>query len=470
MVGAAEWESFPAHLLEAPAEDWGRLSEGGENGVDTAGEGQEEEGQEALLAQLEEAFSSDKGGHEDRTKVLETIQLFLWTRQVRLLEDLLLLTSSLGNYDNGEDCRGDTAASAPGPREPGAGALSSVASYKRELALALQHTTATTAATSKSSLPSAGVLFSGEGCDAAKALRDAAGVSTEFFFREWAERFGTLLVPLGGDAEGEADGRGGGGGGRKDDREIQAARDVERDMLSVNGVLVKGSEGYPVVVGKVKRELARLVEPVAGSDPVGGGSTAPTDGFLPGGVKPQPSPSLKQRAREDLGLPLRPPRQLQAFSKLVLKAANRTESGGLSFDAIHRIMGLCPAACDGSVLVVPDSSKAEPLGINITAESFTEKGDTAFGPLERNGVPELLDGLHTFGICARVEAVTVYSLYNSDMERVYLRLRATFRNSLRLPVSPFSSATCQTFWDVGYRGENGEVQIEVVEGDHRSWH
>ena len=35
----------------------------------------------------------------------------------------------------------------------------------------------------------------------------------------------------------------------------------------------------------------------------------------------------------------------------------RTESGGLSFDAIHRIMGLCPAACDGSVLVVPDSSK-----------------------------------------------------------------------------------------------------------------
>ena len=35
----------------------------------------------------------------------------------------------------------------------------------------------------------------------------------------------------------------------------------------------------------------------------------------------------------------------------------RTESGGLSFDAIHRVMVLCPAACDGSVLVVPDSSK-----------------------------------------------------------------------------------------------------------------
>lgn len=49
---------------------------------------------------------------------------------------------------------------------------------------------------------------------------------------------------------------------------------------------------------------------------------------------------------------------------------------------------------------------AEPLGINITAESFTEKGDTPFGPLERSGVPELLDGLHTFGIRARVEVRT----------------------------------------------------------------
>lgn len=65
-------------------------------------------------------------------------------------------------------------------------------------------------------------------------------------------------------------------------------------MLSVNGVLVKGSEGYPVVVGKVKRELARLVEPVAGSDAVGGGSTAPTDVFVSGGVKRQPTPSSAQ--------------------------------------------------------------------------------------------------------------------------------------------------------------------------------
>lgn len=47
---------------------------------------------------------------------------------------------------------------------------------------------------------------------------------------------------------------------------------------------------------------------------------------------------------------------------------------------------------------------AEPLGINITAGSFTQKGDTPFGPLvDRVGVPELLDGLHVFGICAHIE-------------------------------------------------------------------
>lgn len=69
---------------------------------------------------------------------------------------------------------------------------------------------------------------------------------------------------------------------------------MERDMLSVNGVLVKGSEGYPVVVGKVKRELARLVEPVAGSDAAGGGSTASTGTPGRGGVTRQPAPPLPQ--------------------------------------------------------------------------------------------------------------------------------------------------------------------------------
>ena len=50
---------------------------------------------------------------------------------------------------------------------------------------------------------------------------------------------------------------------------------------------------------------------------------------------------------------------------------------------------------------------AEPLGINITAESFTQEGGNRFGPVERSGIPELLGGLHVFGICAHVEVGTL---------------------------------------------------------------
>lgn len=54
---------------------------------------------------------------------------------------------------------------------------------------------------------------------AAVALRTAAGVSREAFFVEWAERFGTLLVPLGGG--GEAGDGGEARRTRKDDRLVR---------------------------------------------------------------------------------------------------------------------------------------------------------------------------------------------------------------------------------------------------------
>lgn len=38
-------------------------------------EEEELEKEEALLGQLEEAFASDRGGHQDRSKALETIQV-----------------------------------------------------------------------------------------------------------------------------------------------------------------------------------------------------------------------------------------------------------------------------------------------------------------------------------------------------------------------------------------------------------
>lgn len=44
---------------------------------------------------------------------------------------------------------------------------------------------------------------------------------------------------------------------------------------------------------------------------------------------------------------------------------------------------------------------AEPLEITITAEGFTQAGETPFGAPGQ--FPDLLGGVHSFGLCARVE-------------------------------------------------------------------
>lgn len=60
-------------LVAAP-----RLPEGGGNGLgahDDHSREVDDEGGEALLAHLEEAFSSERGDHQDRAKILETIEV-----------------------------------------------------------------------------------------------------------------------------------------------------------------------------------------------------------------------------------------------------------------------------------------------------------------------------------------------------------------------------------------------------------
>ncbi len=125
------------------------------------------------------------------------------------------------------------------PRRGGAGPLSSVADLRRELAIALKtiDTTPTPDSATESYFGDStaaggggarGVVLSGEGGVAEEALQAAAGVSTEAFFEAWAERFGTIVVPLSAGGKGERDEEGDGGGGRgaarKDDRLVKSAR------------------------------------------------------------------------------------------------------------------------------------------------------------------------------------------------------------------------------------------------------
>lgn len=221
------------------------------------------------------------------------LQTFLSVRRVRLIEDLILLSLSLGdnedvdrskrhrpaenalnnrggNYDVDDRCKSipaglssvlPTALSAVKPTGP----LSTLAALRRELADAREqlppnpasftgpanrhadssNNTATHVSSSRNSptatttddletsmasvvtapavgRPKARGVSLTDGSIAEKVLQGAAGVSVDVFFSTWAERFGTLLVSLGGGRRGEGEGdrcaRSGRGGSKKDDR------------------------------------------------------------------------------------------------------------------------------------------------------------------------------------------------------------------------------------------------------------
>lgn len=78
---------------------------------------------------------------------------------------------------------------------------------------------------------------------------------------------------------------------------------------------------------------------------------------------------------------------------------------------------------------------AEPLGITITAGAFSETGDTPFGPL--NWFPDLRDGVHAFGVCARVEV--------SRTEKACL-IRLNYREIRDMVIIPPLSDMGPIFW------------------------
>ena len=123
---------------------------------------------------------------------------------------------------------------------------------------------------------------------------------------------------------------------------VQSAKDVERDVFIINGRRIVGATaGYAAVEGEVARVLASVLPCAAVT------STA------------------------------------AAVSSDILKAANRTESGGDGFEAAQRALGLHYTAVGGSGgrhgsddvehddvlqhLLVADSRAAPPISINIFA-------------------------------------------------------------------------------------------------------
>lgn len=103
----------------------------------------------------------------------------------------------------------------------------------------------------------------------------------------------------------------------KDEGEHQSMRDVERDVLRLNGVVFRaGLGGYPKVVRWLEDVMRQALH----------GTDTPT---------------------EPLGLTAE---RLQAFSRAVLRSVNRTSSGGAAYDVLCQVLAL-----DDVTAVVPDS-------------------------------------------------------------------------------------------------------------------
>jgi hypothetical protein len=211
----------------------------------------------------------------------------------------------------------------------------------------------------------------------------------------------------------------------KDSRAIQIARDVERDTFDINGCIMRGSLGFTVIRDALVDHLVSHSRAVSWWSPP-------------------------------------PSSQLSDFATLILRAANRTESGGHSFEVIQRIIG----RLDPDIIIVPDSAAAEPLKISTSAGYFLQRLKQPVSELAVHS--ELADmyesaGSHWIacGILCKLAATTVYRLYRDDVESPPLGcLRATYFHRITMPLSPpMQQGQEVTFVGLDYCSDEGQIEI-----------
>jgi hypothetical protein len=183
----------------------------------------------------------------------------------------------------------------------------------------------------------------------------------------------------------------------QDVSEHQSIRDIERDVLQLDGERVLGAtHGFAGVVAMLSQRLGRLV-PRAPR-----GQRSPLEGLF--------DPGLLGDDEEGA---------LAGFAKALLRTVNRTESGHWSFALVQ---ALCANA--EHAVIVPDSAGAGPLTINLSRGPLV-------APLGEGSKRRRILG---WGLRAAVEASTTYDIYDRNCEVVLLRITATFTHSLALPL------------------------------------
>ena len=205
-----------------------------------------------------------------------------------------------------------------------------------------------------------------------------------------------------------------------DRSEAQARRDIERDVIIVDGERRTGRDGFDEIVAQL----------VAATQRAATGAVGP----MPAGVK------------DDGMIACAPTAALEAFARAVLMAANRTESGGLGLEAMSLLFGGLGAGAERVplTLTVPDSAGAEPLRVEMALAPF-EPTPGERPPLPptcapaRDGTDELSLEWR-WGVRASVEGSTRYRLYDAareldeQFEAPFAHVRTTYRNQLLLPL------------------------------------
>ncbi|RHY34575.1 hypothetical protein DYB32_000841 [Aphanomyces invadans] len=183
---------------------------------------------------------------------------------------------------------------------------------------------------------------------------------------------------------------------------FQDAKDIKRDQVTINGILLPGVVGYDTLVRALADEIQRVA------------------------VAFRPSYAAFASTYEEM-------------AKRILHSINRTESGGGSYEVLSSLVS--PASSSSLVLIRPNSKAATPLRVHID-----------MGPYEdRDGGSGWLFGLRTV-----VTAETSYVLCDADdptTEWVTVQAKYVNRLAFSFGMSPFTSESR------GAREDGGHVQL-----------
>lgn len=237
-------------------------------------------------------------------------------------------------------------------------------------------------------------------------------------------------------------GAGGAGDGGKDASLHQLKRDVERDTFVVQGEPLRGADGAEAVLAAVVACVRDAQERLLGASPAADAGVGGSD-----------SPLLLDDGEGGLQS------ALARFAASVVRAGNRTQSGGDAYDAILRVL-----ANHDVCLVVPDSAAAQPIDISIDAGPFQPAGRSAPAGDDNDDGGGAEAPRWQWGVRATVRATTHYGICDADaVSTTWARCEATYMQQLAVPLGALHGSAAGAAVEACVCGDGGRVELRVTE-------